>query len=75
MTSGCQILNRSYSSKNTNREGPFQGLLWDPADAKEHGCVHTQCEAGDEDFPVSEADTKCHLQLTVEERRGGGSSW
>lgn len=33
--------------------------------------MHMQCEAGDEDFPISEADTKCHLQLTIEERRGG----
>lgn len=48
-----------------------RGLLWGPADAKEHGCVHMQYEAGDEDFPVSEADTTCHLQLTIEERRGG----
>lgn len=37
--------------------------------------MHMQCEAGDEDFPVSEGDTKCHLQLPVEERGEGGSSW
>lgn len=53
------------------RKAFLRGLLWDPADAKEHGCVHMPYEAGDEDFLVSEADTKCHLQLTIEERRGG----
>lgn len=67
MTSGCQILNR-------NTAGEIQGEkdLSKRVTVGSSRCYGTeQCEeAGNEDFAVSEADMKCHLQHDLRGKNG-----
>lgn len=67
MTSGCQILNRSRAAEIQSGKDLSKRVT-----VGSSRCYGTQLcdEAGNEDFTVSEADMKCHLQLDLRGKNG-----
>lgn len=67
MTSGCQILNRSTAAEIESEKDLSKRVT-----VGSSRCYGTQLcdEAGNEDFAVSEADMKCHLQLDLRGKNG-----